>query len=231
MSQYKNLFVAKIQSNVIAYPTRLIPSHRETRWNGNNSYTWESKQCNTRSPRQVAILVPFLEIPPATHQPRTSWVPISTSMVNDLPRLHKFLSPTFACIWSKVFLSSSLYPTNQAIVSPVQVEPSTKSLWRAIKVSCSTTIPHQGDVLENLTAIILVGQLHHKSRYSKLYFHFAIIITSTYLCIYIYIYKIFYKTFMFKSICVIIFLFKNSWIKIYIYVQIYKGKCCIKHLI
>ena len=111
--------------------------------------------------------------PPITDIPRyQSVVPISTSMVNNLPRIHKFMSLTLAYIWFRIFLSPTLYSTNQATTSPIQEESSVKSLQQKTKALCLATIALQGDGPINYTAFILGCILCCKSHFSKSHFDF-----------------------------------------------------------
>ena len=134
------LSVAKTYSHVITQSTRLILNHLATRWNRNDSYTQESNQHKTRSPSQMIIPVALLDMPPTTHQPQTSrYISLSSpsiSMVNNPPRMHKFLSSTFACIWSKIV---------QVFVSHrVCIRPTSNHLSILGKVQCQiTTITNQ----------------------------------------------------------------------------------------
>ena len=82
-------------------------NHHATRWNVSYHYTWESKQDNTRSPCQVAILVALLKN--TSGYPSTIdisrylyFIIISILLVNTLSRMHKFLFSTFACFRSKI---------------------------------------------------------------------------------------------------------------------------------
>ena len=95
------------------------------------------------------------------------------SMVNNPPRMHKFLSPTFACIRSRMYTFMSLTEsvfTNQVTTFPVQEESRVKSPQQNTKTFSLATIPHQGDGPTNCTAVILRC---YKSCFFKITFPFC----------------------------------------------------------
>ena len=165
----------------------------------------------TRSLHQVVIPVAIPEMALATHQPQTSQdTSLSSSpisMVDNPHRIHKFLSPTFVCIQSRIhkFMSFTKFVFNESgdhIL--VQEESKVKSLQQLTKASSLATIPPQGDGLTNCTIIILRCTLYCKSPFLKSHFYFVVIIIIIFLPIYIYIYvhiyvymyrKCFLKTF------------------------------------
>ena len=201
MSQNPNPFVAKTQSYFITYPTRLIPQspcnkveYKQSLYLGIKATQRQispSSGYPRGSPRITSSYSPTTEILRCQ-----SIIPIYTSMITNPPSMHEFLSPTFACIQSRIFLSPSLYLTNQAITFPIQEKSRVKSLQRKTKISCLAIVLYQGDGLTNLPVVIFGCPLHHKSRISKLRFHFVIIVNI--IDLYVYIQKKFYKIFCLK---------------------------------
>ena len=146
---------------------------------------------------------------------------ISISIVNNPPRMYKFLSPTFACIWSRIFLSPSLYSTNRRLHFHIKKGPvpnhyngqSRPHAWPLshIKVMDRQIVP------QSFSDAHCVARLIFRNNTSIL---LSLLLLHTCVCVYIYKKNIL-ENLLFKSIGVNIFLFENSQVKIYTHTYIY----------
>ena len=120
--------MARIHSHFITYTTRLIPKSLYNKMEQKRSlyqgikatqHQISSSSCYlANSPRNTSSYLLTTDLMRCQ-----SIIPNSTSMVNNLPRMHEFLPPTFACIQCENFLLPSLYSTNRQSHSHLKKNP------------------------------------------------------------------------------------------------------------